>query len=58
MGSRKNFSSMCCTGLKQEEPFHLFLTGGAAVGKSVVVRALYQALTRHLCSESGEDQED
>ena len=37
----------------KEEPLHLFLTGGAGVGKS-----LYQAMTRHLCSESGEDPED
>jgi hypothetical protein len=29
-------------------PFHLFITGGAGVGKSVVITALHQALIRYL----------
>ena len=36
----------------------VFLTGGAGVGKSVVIRALYQALHRLLCSEAGQNPED
>ncbi|XP_062603984.1 uncharacterized protein LOC134265790 [Saccostrea cucullata] len=38
--------------------FQVFLTGGAGVGKSVVVRALYEALTRHYCSTEGENPDD
>ena len=30
------------------DPFHIFLTGGAGVGKSVVVTAIHQALLRFL----------
>ncbi|CAC5376968.1 unnamed protein product [Mytilus coruscus] len=34
----------------KHEPFYTFLTVGAGCGKSVVVRAIFQALHRHLCS--------
>lgn len=37
------------------DPLYLFLTGSAGVGKSIVVKALFEALHRHLCSEEGED---
>ena len=40
------------------EKLHIFITGGAGVGKSLVVRTLYQALHRLLCSESGQNPED
>jgi hypothetical protein len=40
------------------EPLYAFLTGGAGVGKSVVVKTLYQALQRCLCSTEGENPED
>ncbi|CAC5405014.1 unnamed protein product [Mytilus coruscus] len=33
----------------KHEPFYTFLTGGAGCGKSVVVKAIFQALHRHLC---------
>ena len=36
----------------------VFITGGAGVGKSVVIRTIYQALHRMLCSESGQNPED
>ncbi|CAC5391861.1 unnamed protein product [Mytilus coruscus] len=42
----------------KHEPFYTFLTGGAGCGKSVVVRAIFQALHRHLCSTEGEDPDD
>ncbi|XP_076105470.1 uncharacterized protein LOC143073656 [Mytilus galloprovincialis] len=42
----------------KHEPFYTFLTGGAGCGKSVVVRAIFQALHRHLCSIEGEDPDD
>ena len=42
----------------KEEPLFAFLTGGAGVGKSVVVRAVFQGLHRHLCAEEGEDPDD
>jgi len=37
------------------EPLRIFLTGGAGVGKSVVIRALYQALHRYYISQSVDD---
>ncbi|KAL5006836.1 hypothetical protein ScPMuIL_015642 [Solemya velum] len=43
---------------RHNKPFHLFLTGGAGVGKSIVIRCLYQALHRLLCSKEGEDPEE
>ncbi|CAC5416146.1 unnamed protein product [Mytilus coruscus] len=42
----------------KHEPFYTFLTGGAGCGKSVVVKAIFQALHRHLCSTEGEDPDD
>ncbi len=42
----------------KEEPLHVFLTGGAGVGKSVVIKALYQALQMSLCTTEGENPED
>ena len=36
----------------------LFITGGAGVGKSLLIRTLYQALHRILCSEAGQNPED
>ncbi|XP_062577686.1 uncharacterized protein LOC134239531 [Saccostrea cucullata] len=42
----------------KKEPLRVFLTGGAGVGKSVVVRTLYEALTRHYCSTEGENPDD
>ena len=43
---------------KPHEKLRVFITGGAGVGKSLVIRALYQSLHRFLCSESGQDPED
>ena len=40
------------------EPLHVFLSGGAGCGKSVVVDCVYQNLHRHLCSSEGENPED
>lgn len=42
----------------KKEPLYAFLSGGAGVGKSVLIRALYQALHRHLCSNTGENPDD
>ena len=42
----------------KDEPFYVFLTGAAGCGKSVVVKAVYQALHRYLCSTEGENPED
>ena len=41
-----------------DEQVCLFITGGAGVGKSVVIRVLYQALHRHFCSDAGQNPED
>ena len=43
---------------KPENQLCVFITGGAGVGKSVVIRTLYQSLHRFLCSESGQNPED
>ena len=42
----------------QDEPIYAFLTGGAGVGKSVVIRALYQSLYRILNLRDGENPDD
>ena len=42
----------------KDEPLFAFLSGGAGVGKSVVIRALYQALHRFLCGKEGDNPED
>ena len=43
---------------KYEEQLCVFITGGAGVGKSVIIRTLYQALHRLLCSDSGQNPEN
>ena len=42
----------------KDEPVYAFLTGGADVGKSVVIRALYQTLYRILNLKDGENPDD
>jgi len=42
----------------KDEPIYAFLTGGAGVGKSVVIRCLYQTLYRMLNLKEGEDPDD
>ncbi|XP_062615034.1 uncharacterized protein LOC134276764 [Saccostrea cucullata] len=42
----------------KQEPMHAYLSGGAGVGKSVLIRALYQALHRYLCAKEGENPDD
>jgi DNA replication protein DnaC len=42
----------------EKEPIYAFLSGGAGVGKSVLIRALYQSLHRYLCSTEGENPDD
>ena len=42
----------------KDEPIYAFLTGGAGVGKSVVIRALYQSLYRILNLRDGEHPDD
>ena len=42
----------------KDEPIYAFLSGGAGVGKSVVIRALYQSLYRTLNLKEGENPED
>ena len=42
----------------QDEPVYAFLTGGAGVGKSVVIRALYQTLYRISNLKDGENPDD
>ena len=37
---------------------NIFLTGGAGVGKSVVIRALYQTFHRYSCGTEGENPEE
>ena len=42
----------------KDEPVYAFLTGGAGVGKSVVIRALYQTMYRILNLKDGENPDD
>ena len=42
----------------KDEPVYAFLTGGAGVGKSVVITALYQTLYRILNLKDGENPDD
>ena len=41
-----------------QEPLHVFLTGGAGVGKSLVIKAIHQTLMRKLCRPAGENPND
>ena len=41
-----------------DKKLRLFITGGAGVGKSLVISTLYQTLHRLLCSDSGRNPED
>ena len=43
---------------RRDEPVYAFLSGGAGVGKSVVIRALYQSLYRMLNLRDGESPDD
>ena len=42
----------------KDTPIYAFLTGGAGVGKSFVIRALYQSLYRILNLRDGENPDD
>ena len=42
----------------RETPLYLFLTGGAGVGKSVLLRALYQALLKYYNHQAGENPDN
>ena len=42
----------------KDEPVYAFLTGSAGIGKSVVIRALYQSLYRILNPREGENPDD
>ncbi len=39
-------------------PLHIFITGGAGVGKSMVLRCIYQGLLRLTAKKEGENAED
>ena len=55
---REIFTHITETVKTKTENLYLFLTGGAGVGKSQVVKALYQFLLRHLCSAEGQNPND
>ncbi|MCP4161026.1 MAG: AAA family ATPase [Deltaproteobacteria bacterium] len=40
------------------KPYHIFLTGGAGVGKSVLINALYECLQRYYIHNSNEEKLD
>ena len=42
----------------KDEPLYAFLSGGAGVGKSVLIKALYQSLYRFLNLREGENPDD
>ena len=41
-----------------KQPLHVFITGGAGVGKSMVLQCIYQGLLRLLAKKEGENPED
>ena len=43
---------------QNDTPLHVFLSGGAGVGKSLLIKTLHQALLRELCTKAGEDPSD
>ena len=49
---------MLYIGLKQGVLLYMHLSGGAGIGKSVVIRALYQTLYRLLNLKEGENPDD
>ena len=58
-GQRKIFTHIIHSlTFKPSEQLCVFITGGAGVGKSVLICTLYQTLLRQLCSKSGENPED
>lgn len=58
MKQREFFNHVVTWMKTKQEPLYAFLTGGAGVGKSVLVNAFFQALHRYLCSTEGEDPYD
>lgn len=42
----------------KDDPIYHFLSGGAGVGKSVLLRALYQALTKYFSHKAGENPDE
>ena len=58
MKQREFFNHVVTWMKTKQEPLYAFLTGGAGVGKSVLVNAVFQALHIYLCSTEGEDPYD
>ena len=42
----------------KKDPFYNFLSGGAGVGKSVLLKALYQALVKYFSHKAGENPDE
>ena len=42
----------------KEDPLYCFLSGGARVGKTWSIKAIYQALVRHFNSLPGQNSDD
>lgn len=45
--TQKSMYDHCMKAIRQEEPMRIFITGGAGVGKSVLMRALCEGFTRY-----------
>ena len=58
LGRREFFNHIVHWIKCKDEPIYAFLTGGAGVGNSVVIRALYQSLYRILNLRDGEYPDD
>ena len=58
-GKQKQFYNHVIHWIKTKDaPLYAFLSGGAGVGKSIVIKALYQTLYRILNLKEGEDPDD
>ena len=55
---REFFVHILQTVKTKTDQLHVFLSGGAGVGKSVVVTALFEALQRYLTSDPGDNPEN
>ena len=57
-GQRKLFTHiMNMLFMKPDETIRIFVTGGAGVGKSLLIKTLYQAMHRLMCSSEGQNPE-
>ena len=53
-GSRDYIKSLHCKVIKNVKSFHIFITGGAGVGKSHLIKAIFLSLNKDLGYKGGD----